>query len=147
MSNAEDIRKKLAEDPEFQAHAEKVHADPEFQKWMKSIEDKAAALAEHPYTKSKNILDTEFELVITYAKNGVPVGTCDHEGHPDGMEIIESILTDENEGALVTNDLEIIQITPDVEIVVFAEETKGNAVYKDEIVEFRDYTIYEYTRK
>ena len=48
---------------------------------------------------------------------------------------------------IITNDLEIIQITPDVEIVVFAEETKSNAVYKDEIRETRDYTIYEYTRK
>ena len=142
MSNADEIRKKLAEDPDFQAHAEKVSQDPEFQKWMKSIEDKATALAEHPYTKARNILDAEFELVISYPKNGVPEGTAEN-----GMTIIEAILTDENEDALITNDLEIIQITPDVEIVVFAEETKSNAVYKDEIRETRDYTIYEYTRK
>ena len=147
MSHRKDVEQRLDDDKEFREVVEKAAADPEFKKFMDAEAAKAQELANHPYTRTKKVLDEEFELVISYPKNGVPLGTCDHEGYPDGMEIIESILMDENPDALVTNDLEIIELTPDVEILVFAEETKTNAVYKDSICEMRDYTIYEYERK
>lgn len=147
MSQQDSVKKRMDEDEGFRDHVEKAAVDPEFKKFLDEQDKREKELADHPYTRTKKILDEEFELVISYPKNGVPVGTRDHEGCPDGMEIIESILTDENPDALVTNDLEIIELTPDVKILVFAEETKTNAVYKDHICEMRDYTIHEYERK
>lgn len=141
MNKREEVQKKAEEDSEFRDELEKAVADPEYKKFMDEQAAKALALKNHPYTKTKDILDAEYELVISYPKNDVSVGTND-----DGMTIIESILADENPGALISNDLEIIELTPDVDVFVFAEEAKVNAVWKGKDVETKNYTIYEYSR-
>ena len=115
---------------------------------MDKMQEQEDELANHPYTKARDILDEDFELVISYPKNDVLNGYCEHEGQDEEIPIIESILIDENEeGALITNDLEIIEITPDVNTVIFAEKAKVNAVWVTEDAAKQDYTIYEYIRK
>ena len=142
MDKRKEIQKKIDSDDDFRDQIEKAAADPEYQKYLDEMTAKEQALKNHPYTKTKDILDAEYELVISYPKNGVAVGNIEE----DGMTIIESILTEENPGALITNDLEIIELTPDVDLFVFAEETKVNAVWRGDDVETKDYTIYEYNR-
>jgi hypothetical protein len=132
----DDFRKALEEDANSEG----------FQKFLDEEAEHELELANHPYAKNKKALDEEFELVITYAKNGVTCGTIDAEGRPEGIPIIESILEEENPGALITNDLYIVAITPDVDILIFAEETMTNAVYRMDNTETKDYTIYEYKR-
>lgn len=148
MNQREEVQKKAETDSDFCDELEKAAADPEYKKFMEEVDAKELALKNHPYTRTKDILDAEYELVISYPKNGVPVGTIDDQtsSNPDGMTIIESILAEENPGALITNDLEIIELTPDVDLFVFAEEAKVNAVWKGKDVETKDYTIYEYSR-
>lgn len=143
MNQRKEIQKKVDSDDDFRDQIEKAAADPEYKKYVEEMDAKALALKNHPYTRTKDILDAEYELVISYPKNGVSVGNIEDEG----MTIIESILTEENPGALISNDLEIIELTPDVKLFVFAEEAKVNAVWRGDDVETKDYTIYEYVRK
>ncbi len=148
MNNRKEAEKKAETDSDFRDSIEKAAADPEYQKFVEEMDAKELALKNHPYTKTKDILDAEYELVISYPKNDVPVGNIKDAtaSSPEGMTIIESILSEENPGALVTNDLEIIELTPDVKVFVFAEEAKVNAVWKGDDVKTKDYTIYEYSR-
>lgn len=143
-----EAQKKAESDSDFRDQIEKAAHDPEYQKYLDEVSAKEQALKNHPYTRTKDILDAEYELVISYPKNGVPVGNIIEAdaSSPEGMPIIESILAEENPGALITNDLEIIELTPDVDMFVFAEETKVNAVWKGDDVKTKDYTIYEYKR-
>lgn len=146
--NRKMAEEKIEDDAEFRKNLEEAAEDPEFKKFMEELDEKEKELLNHPYTKARDILDEDFELVISYPKNGVPNGTCEHQGKDEEIPIIESILIDENvEGALITNDLEIIEITPDINTVIFAETAKVNAVWVEKYAATQDYTIYEYIRK
>jgi len=134
------------EGEEFRKQLERAAKDPEFQKYLDYMKEQEEKLASHPYTKARDMLDAEFELVISYPKNDVPNGHTEIDGKE--IPIIESILIGENvEGALITNDLEIIEITPEVTTVIYAEEAKVNAVWRTADEPTQDYTIHEYIRK
>ena len=151
MSNGHYISRKeadrrLGEDEEFRDMLDKASKDPEFKKFLDAQNERAEELANHPWQKARDIIDAEFELVISYPKNDVPNGHTEVDGKE--IPIIESILVDENvEGAMITNDLEIIEITPDVHTVIYAEEAKVNAVWRTADEPTQDYTIHEYIRK
>ena len=123
----------LAKDPEFKKHMEEIDA---------AEQAKRDELDAHPYMRAKRILDEEFELTISYPKTGVPIGHLDV--NPE-LTIVESILTEENPGALITNDLYIIEITPDVEQVILAEENLNTNMFNPNPI-VKDYTIHEYNR-
>jgi hypothetical protein len=116
---------------------EELATNPEFKKFIDEMEKNDPA--NHPYMIAKNILDTEFELTIQYEKKQILVGKTEA-----GMNFIEDILQAENEGALITNDLSIIEITADVDTVVLAEEILGIGYLQKS--DFKDYTISEYNR-
>ena len=123
---------------------EKIAASDDFKKAMEAELEKRKELEEHPYMRTKRILDEEFELTISYPKDLVPVGDCDHNGKV--MPIIESILTDENPGAIITNDLYIIEITPETQQVILAEEDLNVGMFNPNKTE-KSYIIHEYNRK
>lgn len=119
--------------------------DEEFKKqmseWDAAEKAKQDELDNHPYMKAKRTLEEEFELTISYPKNDIPVGDCEN-----GMPIIESVLADENPGALITNDLYIIEITPEVNQVILAEEDMNVGMFNPNKTK-KSYIIHEYNRK
>ena len=123
---------------------EKEANSEEFKKFIDAEEAKARELAEHPYMQARTTLDEEFELTITYEKTGVPIGYVDVD---ETMPIVESVLMEENPGALITNDLYIITITPDVDQVILATEKMNNAFVRTSEEVTRDYIIEEWNRK
>lgn len=139
MSDMKELTDEQRDALEEQAQSE------DFKKFIDAEEAKERELAEHPYTRNKRILDEEFRLEISYPKNGVAVGTIDAEGRPEGIPIIESILEYENPGALITNDLYIIDITPDVDVLIMGEDTSIGSFSKEPAVT-KDYIIHEYRR-
>jgi hypothetical protein len=123
---------------------EKEASSDKFKKFMEEIQKQEDELANHPYMVAKRILDEEFELSISYPKNNVPVGECQHGDQT--LPIIESILTDENPGAIITNDLYIIEIAPETQQVILAEEDLSKGMFNPNKTE-KDYIIHEYNRK
>ena len=116
---------------------------PEDNEEAQSLEEYKKGKENHPWMLAKTILDNEFELTIEYSKDNV----TDAYLVEGDMPRIEAILTDENEGALITNDLSIIEITPDVNTVVLAKEKLDMGMqFLSGLDGEKSFTILEYNR-